>query len=85
MGRATGPIQRSSNKRIASRILCAPVTGNCETDGDSLLGASVARRVSQPASAMRGSYALGTRVVEEVAVDAATKNCLTYVSGYLAH
>ena len=73
-------------KVTASRILTAPVTANCEADGDSLLSAlsSVARRVSEPVSSVRVSYSAGPCVVDEVQVDVGTKNCIAYVGGYLA-
>ena len=41
--------RQAYRKATASRILTAPVSANCEADGDNLLGimSNVARRVSQ--------------------------------------
>ena len=75
---------------VLNSLMVASETANCEADSDSLLTclgmiAGCAGRGRAPPEAPVMQCAPEPEVVLDVPVDMVTKNCLSYVAGYLAH
>ena len=64
-------------KSTVSRIVAAPVTANCEADGDHVLNITnnVARRVSQPVPSARVTFVRNPCEIGDVHIDMVAENC----------